>query len=191
MKRLYENILVGLIPIYRENIGDCTEILVQDRNNFILNYKLATIIKALEKYYMINLKESKRVYSKFINAKNLVPIPFDQNNIFIPIKIRTPRFKNDPAFGYINLKSIAEIIDKDGGTEIKFKNGELIQCLANINTVKKHIHNGNIIKNCFVKREMKDYKENYKYSSLTPASKEDINKLINIICEFENTYLKN
>ncbi len=181
MKRLYENILVGIVPIYRENIGDCTEILVQDRNNFVLNYKLATIIKALEKYYMINLKESKRVYSKFINAKNLVPIPFDQNNIFIPIKTRIPRFKNDPAFGYINLKFIDNIIDKNGFTEIRLKNQHAIQCLANINTVEKHIHNGNIVMNCFVKREMKTY----------PVSKEDINKLINIICEFENTYLKN
>lgn len=188
MERLYNNILIAILPIYEENIGDCTEIIVQEGSSFILNYKLSTIIKALEKYYMINLKETNRIYSKFINSKNLIPIPFDANNIFIPIKTRVPIFKNDRAFGYINLKSIKGIIQREDFTEINFKNGESIKCFAKKSTVQKHINNGNIVRTCFVKRTMQVYREKNEYNSLIPATKQDIEKLMSMICEFQKIY---
>lgn len=189
MEKLYTSILIGILPVYEENIGDCTRILVKDGENFILTYKITTVIKRLANYYMINLKESKKIYSKFIASKNLVPLAFDQNNIFIPIKTRIPRFKNDRAFGYINLQSIQQLIDRGDYTELKLKNGESINCMAKKNTIKKHISHGNIIKNCFIKRTMRLYDDSPKYNSLTPASREDIELLIYMISDLTNNYL--
>src|SRR5699024_10867338 len=100
---------------------------------------------SLAKYFLIDLKESRKYYGTLLNTKNLVPIPLNKDYIFIPLKTRKPFYKNDGATGYININSIDKIERHKTETLIYLKNNHKILCLSSFETVNKHIQNGRVV----------------------------------------------
>ncbi len=138
--------LMAFIPVYLELEGNCTVLYTLQGEEVYVNKSLRSVLTLISKYFLIDLKESRKYYGNLLNRKNLVPIPFNGKNIFIPLKTRKPLFKNDGATGYINISSIEEIKSVGGETLIYLINNYKVTCLSSKETVESRVQEGRLVK---------------------------------------------
>lgn len=154
MEKILNKELMAIIPQYVDSRGNCTILYTLEKDPWIIEKSIRTVVKLIAKYYMIDLRETKQRYGPIVSTPNLVPIPLSKKDVFVPFKVRTPMYKNDGAFGYINIKHIDKI-SKTGKTSIVYlKDGMKIKCLCSLATVEKHMKNGNIVSRCYETRAM-------------------------------------
>ncbi len=106
----------------------------------------------------------------------MVPIPFNKNSVFVPIKVRKPLFKNDGSLGYVNIKYIEKVDRLKDNTLVYLMNDEIIECLNSIETVNKHIKDGHIVEKLWEERQASafSYEYNFYEEYNLPATKGDI-----------------
>lgn len=161
--------VIGFLPIYINDYGNCTKVILEEREVIYKN-SARSFLNRMCRYYFLDLDEIKKHYGNILGIKNLVPIPFD-DKVFIPIKYRKPQFKNDGAMGYMDLDWIDNIRLDRKGTKIVLKDERVYYSIASIETVRKHYKNGYIVKR-FSNIDLKDQLYDY------PATKRDIEILI-------------
>ena len=184
MKEYYKNGIIALIPTYIEMIGDSTKVIAKNSSEHYIYKSIRAIINFLARYNHIDLKETRKFYGNKIGCKNLIPIPFSKENIFAPIKVRAAISKNDSSFGYVNIKYIEKIKEKDELGVIYLNGGIQIDTHQRLETVEKHIRNGKLVESIYnsrssimVSERNADFYQDYN----TPATKGDIAALRNDI----------
>ena len=113
--------VVGFLPIYKDDIGNCTRVLLEN-GEIIYKNSLKSFLNRLCKYYFLDLKEIQLYYGEILGAKNTVPIPFDKK-VFMPVKYRKPRVKNDGAIGYLWIDYIEDFKRKGSKVDIGLIDG--------------------------------------------------------------------
>src|SRR5690554_4644720 len=103
MENILKEGVVAFVPEYIDQKGNCTIIYGKESKKIILEKSIKTVIRLIAKYYMLDLNEAKKRYRPLVSSSNLVPIPLSKSDIFVPIKTRRPMYKNDGAFGYVNI----------------------------------------------------------------------------------------
>lgn len=168
--------IVAFLPIYIKMKGNCTRLYDREGMAYEVGKTINTILNQLGIFYLLNLKATRKYYGDILSIKNLVPIPFNEDNVFIPVKSRRPICRNDGSIGYININYIKETESLKEGSIINLKNGRTIRSLNSIETVDKHIKNGHIVKKLWKEKQsttlIKEY-DFYKDHEL-PATKGDI-----------------
>lgn len=154
MERILNERIHYISPFYQKGIGDSTKVKIDDEL-IILNQGIWSVLKALTRYYMVNMDEVKKEFRPLVNIVDLMPIPIDEENIFIPYKARQPKYKGDRAFGYINLDFIDKLAKDEKDIFILMKDGDKLKVLAKEATIMSHIRNGNIMKKFYRRRDMK------------------------------------
>ena len=171
--------IMAFIPIYMDMKGNCTLLYTIKGGEIALEKCTRTILNLISKYYLVDLKELKKYYSSLIGIKNSIPIPFNKDNIFIPVKVRKPISKNDGTLGYINLKYIEKIAEGKNCTTIYLENNHKIVSLNTFKTIKKQVKIGHIVKKFCEEKEGIVVKESEGSPSFyteynKPATKADI-----------------
>lgn len=161
--------VIGFFPIYVEDRGNCTKVFTEDDGK-IAKMNALSFLNRMVRYYFLDLEGIREHYGNILGIKHLVPIPFDYN-IFIPIKYRRPRLKNDGAMGYLNIDWIEELIKEKDGTKIVLKDKRVCNSIGSYETTMKHYRNGYIVKE-FSKISLPE--EAYSH----PATKKDIELLL-------------
>lgn len=141
--------IIALIPVYVDMKGNSTKIITRKSPDIYIYKTLRTVLKIFAKYFTIDLNASRKYYGELINTTNVVPIPFNNDNILIPTKFRKPIAKNDGSFGYINLNYVENIEERKDGIYILFKGGKEIKSIQNYKVVKKHINDGKLVKKIY------------------------------------------
>lgn len=175
MERLFNGEIMALSPKYVNERGNCTLVYLKNKEPFIIERTIKSVIRIIAKHYMIDLNEVKKRYRPLVSSPNLVPIPFSKNDIFIPFKTRVPICKNDGALSYINMRYIKNIRDNGEFRIINLNNEQYIECLSSLSTIDNHIRNGNIVKKCYDDSFMKVSEDEEYYSIMVPA------KMFNLI----------
>ncbi len=165
MERVLNKEIMAILPEYVDNRGNCTKIYTMGIDPVILEKSIKTILRLIGKHYMIDLQELKKRYGALVSSPNLVPIPLSKKDIFIPFKTRVPMYKNDGAFGYINMKYIEKIKEEKKSTVIYLSNGIYIPCLCSMSTVDKHMKNGNIVSRCYEDRSIRVMEDEVIYNA--------------------------
>lgn len=165
MERVLNEELMAILPQYVDNRGNCTKIYAVGLEPLILDKSIKTILRLIGKHYMIDLKELKKRYGALVSSPNLVPIPLSKRDVFIPFKTRVPMYKNDGAFGYINMRHIEKIREEKESTVVYLSNGVYIPCLCSLSTIDKHMRNGNIVSRCYEDRSIKIKEEEVVYNA--------------------------
>lgn len=178
MESILKDGLVAFVPKYIDLKGNCTIIYGRDARKLVVEKSIKTVIRLIAKYYLLDLNEAKKRYKPLVASSNLIPIPLSKSDVFIPIKTRKPMYKNDGAFGYINIKYIEEVKDRKDSTYIYLTNGLTIKALSSLSTVEKHLRNGHIISRCYEERTIVAEDEE-RYRALFPATKADISLILN------------
>ena len=185
IKQCYELGLIALIPIYKDMRGDYTKILTGNLKEYYIAKNIRTVINILARYKLIDLNQSRKYYGNKLGCKNLIPIPLDKETILTPIKLRKASCKSDSTFGYINVKYIKDIEERNGVCVVNLKGNIKLETLQKTETVEKHIRNGNLVESIYKNRNIKSSRQ---YTEL--ATKEDIEALKSDIIYFirENMY---
>lgn len=165
MERVFNEELMCILPRYVDCKGNCTILYSLKREPLIVEKSLRTVLRLIGKHYMLDLREIKKRYGPLVTAPNLVPIPFSKEDVFVPFKVRVPMYRNDGAFGYINMKYIERISKDKNSSLIYLSNGMRIKCLSSLQTVKKHMRNGKIVSRCYEGRSMKVKEEGLIYNA--------------------------
>ncbi|NLW22198.1 MAG: hypothetical protein GXY88_02920 [Tissierellia bacterium] len=183
--------LIAFLPAYIRLKGNCTILYTQPGGVYEIERAINTILKRLANIYLIDLKATKKYYGDILNMKNLVPIPFTRDNVFVPIKVRKPLYKNDGSFGYVNIRYINKTSKANGKTIITLTNGKTIESISSIETVNKHIKNGHIVKRLSMERaKLTPLREEELYQEYNkPATKADIALLISEIIKMKDDFL--
>lgn len=176
MEKIVSEELMAFLPVYIELKGNCTSIYTRDGGNYYLEKSIKTFLNQLAEYYIVDLKAVRKYYGELLFVKNLVPIPLNSENIFIPLKVRRPICKNDGSIGYINIKYIEKAVESNGKTIIHLKDKTRISSLNTIDTVNKHIKNGHIVKRLYKERNNLNRINEYDFFTEynKPATKGDI-----------------
>ena len=186
-KIIYEE-LMAFIPVYLALKGNCTLLFTNNGGIYEIEKTTRTILRQLCNYYLIDLKATKKYYGNLLGIKNLVPIPFNKENVFIPIKIRRPICKNDGSIGYVNIRYIKKTTESNGNTLVHFLNQKTIESLSSLETVDKHISNGYIAQKLYEERLKANIISEYDFYSEydKPATKADIAMVINEILKIKD-----
>lgn len=143
IKEIVSEGLMAFVPEYILT-GDCTKLYTEQKGVYEVEKNVKSILNQLCKYYCMDLKASREYYGDILSIKNLVPIPFTEKDVFVYVKTREPRCKNDSAFGFVNIRYIANVVEHKDEAIIEFNNREKIKCLVSSEVVDKHIKRGNI-----------------------------------------------
>ncbi len=161
--------VIGFKPGYREDYGNITEVYYKDRI-IKIDRSLASFLRAMGKYYFLDLGQLKLYYGKILGVKNLVPIPFD-SKVFIPLKLRRPRVKSDGAVGYLDLEEVWNIRDQGKTCSLSLGSHQDLKVYSSLKTLEKHRSNGEIVKRLIsVNYAQEDFD--------LPATKGDIKNLV-------------
>lgn len=170
----------AFIPEYMNGMGEVTRVLVSKGDDHILPITMRTFRANMCKYYSIDYESNRKKFGRLIGSVNCIPLPINNNKVFLQLKVRTPKFRGDSAMGYLDLNSIRSLKEKKDkkGTEITLKDGRIIEVLYNISTVSKHMKNAEFIREYYRReRGYITYPEALEklYSNLDkPATKADI-----------------
>ena len=181
--------LMAFLPVYLDMKGNCTLLYTYCGGIYEIEKTIRTVLNQLGNYYLVDLKATKKYYGDLLAIKNLVPIPFDKDNIFVPIKVRKPLFKNDGSLGYVNIKYIKKVRKLKNNTIIYLVNNHTIECLNSIETVNRHIKNGNIVERLWKERHSTAFVSEYNFYKEynLPATKGDIALLREEILKIKET----
>ncbi|WAM33750.1 hypothetical protein [Caldicellulosiruptor morganii] len=135
--------IIYFIPEYLEN-GDGVVILLLDGQKKVCTISIRSFVKKLYSMYAIDPVSIKRIISKKVGQKNLLPIVLPDAT-FIPVKTRKARVSTDPIFGYVNLTQIFKIDEKKEGFEILFRCGAVLKCFGSAKYFKRRITAATII----------------------------------------------
>jgi hypothetical protein len=138
--------VVALIPKYKEDLGNCTEIIREKEENYILEKPVNTCLKNIADHYCVNLKANRKVYGKVLGIKNKVPIALSDKHVFMFFKARKPIIKNDGANGYIDINYIKEIYEEKEKVYIELIDGRKIETDQEIDSLRKNYSYGKIVK---------------------------------------------
>ncbi|MDW7668655.1 MAG: competence protein ComK [Bacillota bacterium] len=138
--------VIAFIPKYKEDIGNCTEIIREKEENYITQKPVNTCLKNIADHYCVNLKANRKVYGKVLGIKNKVPIALSDKHVFIFFKARKPIFKNDGANGYIDINYIKEIYQDKEKVFIELTDGRKIKAEQDLSTMRKNYTYGKIVK---------------------------------------------
>lgn len=190
IEELVSKEIIAVLPLYKE--GNSTKIITNKQNEEYIYKSIKTFITLLARYFMIDLSSSRQYYGKIIGSTNIVPLPFDKDNIFVPLKIRKAISKNDGSFGYFNIGFIKDIIEKNNKVYISLEKGYCIEVLQGIDSARKNLRNGYIIKQAYYKRAgVNIMEEQGVYGELNkPATKGDIVALRNELLDIKINLLK-
>ena len=175
MENIVSKHIMAILPVYIKGKGNCTYIYTRE-GMLELGLTIKTVIKNLCVYYCLDLKSCNKTYGSLLSSKYRPPIPFNNDNIFIQFKTRTPIGKHDGAYGYFNINSIKGTKSIGKTTSIYLLDDEEIEVLMSIYTVKKYINNGEVVRKLIKDNKSKVIKDslNFYEEENAPATKSDI-----------------
>lgn len=190
MEKLIEKRILAIIPKYVSDKGNFT-LVYTEKGIVEIEKSIKTVIKNISNYYHFDLKQSNNTYKNLLYHRKNPPVPFTDESIFILLKTRKPVGKHDGAHGYILIDAIEKIVFEEGKDihpKILLTNGELLEVLCTVHTIRKSIKNGNIVKKLLQYKHASTIKEKKRLSldGNMPATKADIALLFMEICKLQN-----
>lgn len=126
--------IVAISPVYKKGIGDVTIIKLEDEE-ILIERNIKTVLSNIAKFFLLDLAESRRYYSEYLDKKRNIPLVYNGENIYIVVKTRQPIGKNDGAMSYVNSRYIDSV--KDG--VIGYHNGEKLKTYTSDRTIKRNL----------------------------------------------------
>ncbi|WP_026895475.1 competence protein ComK [Clostridiisalibacter paucivorans] len=191
---LINSCIMAIVPEYVKNKGNAMLVITKNSSPVYIYRRLVTVLRWIGKYFFIDISAAKRFSRDVLGHSNIVPIPFNIKNIFIPLKVRSTLSKNDSAFGYFNMSYIKDIKKQGEQVFVSLDNDIDIQIIQRYETAKRHFNDGEIIQRIYNNRQyaylvMEDSADFYKKFN-QPATKGDIASLRNEIIDLLNTISK-
>lgn len=109
--------LIGLVPVYRGEEGNGTEIRLANRESIYSPVRTKTLLKRLARLFTIDLKAARERYSGVCGRCYAVPIPLRPGLVLVPVHARYARFKDDGTRAYLVKARISSFCRLSGGKD--------------------------------------------------------------------------
>ncbi|MDP3385842.1 MAG: competence protein ComK [Eubacteriales bacterium] len=139
MTRIIYDDVSAMRPEYIEDIGDCTEVIYENRETYIVEQNIKSVLRTMAHYYNTDLKANRINYGEVLNIVNNVPIVFSDKHILVPFKARKPLNKRDGAYGYVNLYKYADCGKLDKTNYILLNNSIKLKLNQRLRPFKKRL----------------------------------------------------
>lgn len=134
--------VTGIVPCY-ETSGDITMIITEHGDSLWERRSLNSVKKALARSYLLDLPEQNRQLRVLFNRRKMLPFYLNPERVFIPIKVRRARIKNDSCYAYIDWRYVkAEANNDTKGTIIGISDRLSLQSLSSHGSVIQNLHRG-------------------------------------------------
>ncbi len=134
--------VIGIVPSY-ESSGDISKILLEPGDILWERRSLNPVKRALARCYLLDLQEQRRQLRGFFKRKRMLPFYLGPARVFIPVKVRQARIKNDCCYAYIDWRYIEiESAQGQAGTVIRVSHGATMPVLSSQATVVQNLHRG-------------------------------------------------
>ncbi|MGI6434100.1 MAG: hypothetical protein ACOX0F_01840 [Syntrophomonadaceae bacterium] len=134
--------VIGIVPSY-EARGDVTMVLTDQGDALWERRSLNAVRRALARCYLLDLREQNRQVRGLFKRRKILPFYLSPERVFIPVKVRRARIKNDCCYGYIDWRYIEAQADHDqAGTVITISNGLKLQSLGSLSNLVQNLHRG-------------------------------------------------
>ncbi|MTI65559.1 MAG: hypothetical protein FH753_03060 [Firmicutes bacterium] len=182
LKKVLKKEPIAFIPEYVKDKGNLTKVITKDLEVYYLRNRLNTVLKEMAKKHLVDINVVKKYIGDILGGSRVLPLFFDAENIFVPIKVRKPLNSNDSCYGYINLDYLK--LDEEKNL-ILIDNKLEINVVQRIETIKGYIKRAEIIKEGYINTPFIALNERNTYELINrPVTKLDMailrHELLNI-----------
>lgn len=102
--------LVQFQPMYELGYGNVSKVELENGTIFPYRHSSIRTHRDVARYYAMDLFEMRNLYRTATSRSLSVPIVIASRDlVFVPLRVRTPRTKNDGCMGYIGHRFIADV----------------------------------------------------------------------------------
>ena len=103
-------LLVQFQPMYELGYGNVSKVELENGTTFHYRHSCARTKKDVAHYYAMDLWDMRNLYRTATSRSLSVPIVIASRDlVFVPLRMRTPRTRNDGSVGYIGHRFIADV----------------------------------------------------------------------------------
>lgn len=140
IEKIHEQV-IGIVPRYTSS-GDATMVLTDQGEELWERRRINAVKRALARCYQLDLREQQRQLREFLKRRKILPFYLSPERVFIPVKVRRARIKNDPCYAYIDRRYIASPNHGQEGIVINMDNGLKLRCSGSPESVVHELHRG-------------------------------------------------
>jgi len=131
--------IAAFAPSYVNGKGQGLEIYFRDGTVGWQGVSLHSFIRRLARVFTVNVREARLLHAPLVGQKNLIPLVLAPFLIYVPIKVRTPLISGDPAYGYFRLRSVLQVAQISGSSELLLEGGQQVSVIQSARTVRTRL----------------------------------------------------
>ncbi len=131
--------VAAFVPSYADGSGQGLEIYFRDGTVGWQGVSLHSYIRRMARVFTVNVQEARQKYAPLVGQKNLIPLVFEPFLVYVPIKVKTPLIKGDPAYGYFRLRSVLQVAETPGLCTLHLEGGQQIAVIQAARTVRTRL----------------------------------------------------
>lgn len=143
---------LAVLPIYADGIGNVCEIYDFNGNVTQLNHTVRTQMSQFARIRNQDFHFIKHKVHTILGIKKNIPLAYAHDFIFIPIRVREPRTKNDGAHAYIRLNAIGKVSDY----QITLVTGEVLSCLQKKEAIQEALRRAKVVEQVLYMEEREE-----------------------------------
>lgn len=99
--------MVAILPVYADGVGNVSRVLYEDGSEEIVPVRVSRILDRLFYAHLLSRRAVEEYYGGFLGIRRNVPAVIARDLVYVPVKVRKPRVRDDGAYGYVLHQAIA------------------------------------------------------------------------------------
>lgn len=111
--------MVAILPVYADGVGNVSRVLYEDGSEEVMPVRVSRIMDRLFYDHLLSRRAVEEYYGGFLGIKRNVPAVIRRDLVYVPVKVRRPRVRDDGAYGYVLYRAVAgqeesKVVLRDG-----------------------------------------------------------------------------
>lgn len=99
--------MVAILPVYADGVGNVSRVLYEGGSEEIAPVRVSRILDRLFYAHLLSRRAVEEYYGGFLGIRRNVPAVIARDLVYVPVKVRKPRVRDDGAYGYVLHQAIA------------------------------------------------------------------------------------
>lgn len=99
--------MVAILPVYADGVGNVSRVLYEGGSEEIVPVRVSRILDRLFYAHLLSRRAVEEYYGGFLGIRRNVPAVIARDLVYVPVKVRKPRVRDDGAYGYVLDRAIA------------------------------------------------------------------------------------
>ncbi|MDN5348148.1 MAG: hypothetical protein PWP65_1712 [Clostridia bacterium] len=123
-----------MVPVYGQgdDAGNYTELWLDDGNRVLIRNKTKTVLHRLAELFGVSIHQRRAYWRRLGYRHHEAPLVFGPDLVFISLRLRRPRFRDEGGSGYAVLQKVKtweKYTEGDYRSRLIFHNGDILPSL--------------------------------------------------------------